>query len=122
MHPQKLAFSDDVIRVVHDVCKLVFNLQSDAEITRVFGLTHEQMTSVIQKIITELPDAIFTQKTPQLEEIKHIFAREFIFFQVQERLDNPHYEEDLNRFIAIFSRDIQQRFEIREDSSIRGQV
>lgn len=110
MYSIKLAFSQDVMRIVCDVCKLVFNVQSNDEIQRALGLPHDQVETVIKKVITAMPDPIFNLTAQKLEEIKRIFAKEFIFFQVQEQASNPHYEDDLLNFASVFSRDIQERF------------
>ena len=43
------------------------------------------------------------------EEIKTICAREFIFFQTQEKYSDPQYEVNLKNFIRIFIRDLQRK-------------
>ncbi len=114
MDPKKLEFSDDVTHVVCDMCKLIYNLNSEVDIKRVFGMTHEQMKAVIKRIIDALPDSIFEKAYPKLlDDIKNICAREFIFFQVQEKWDDPRYQDDLTMFINVFSRDIQQRIGVQ---------
>ncbi len=110
MQVRKLEFSHGVINAVKDMCKLVFNLQTDSEIARIFGITNKQMEEVIGEIIDSLPDSVFEHLYPQyFDELKSICAREFIFFQVQEKWDDPRYQDDLKKFIHVFSRDIQQR-------------
>lgn len=109
MQSRKLEFCQDVIRIVQDVCKLAFNLGSDNEIEKVFGMTKQDLEGVIKQISHALPETIFNRAANELDEIKNIFAREFIFFQVQERCDDPQYQQDLSTFIHIFSRDIQQK-------------
>lgn len=112
MLEKKLAFSRSVIETVRRVCKTVFNLQSDADVVRMFGINEVQMENVINNIVDSLPDAIFEEMSLQLlEEIKYITAREYIFFQVQEKWDDPQYKEDLERFTHVFSRDIQRRIQ-----------
>lgn len=110
MLPAKRSFSTDVCCAVRDTCKMAFNLQNDNDLVRIFGMTSAQLEEIIAKIIDSLPDAIFQHNyPPELEEIKCICAREFIFFQVQERLDDPRYQQDLNAFIHVFKRDIEKR-------------
>lgn len=110
MLPAKRSFSTDVCCAVRDTCKMAFNLQNDNDLVRIFGMTSAQLEEIIAKIIDSLPDAIFQHTyPPELEEIKCICAREFIFFQVQERLDDPRYQQDLNAFIHVFKRDIEKR-------------
>lgn len=110
MDSKKLDFINDVIRVVRDLCEVVFNIKSSSQLESVFGITCEQMDIVINRIIDALPNHFFDHLYPQiLEEIKCICAREFIFFQVQEKWSDPRYQEDLANFIHIFSRDIQQK-------------
>ncbi len=110
MQARKLEFSNDVIRLVHDLCKLVFNTSTDHDVEKVFGVTHEQLEHIIKSVIDAMPDCIFEQLPQKRDEIKNIFAKEFIFFQVQEKLNDPHYSDDLSDFIKIFSRDIQKKF------------
>src|SRR3990167_6939295 len=115
MDAKKLQFADDVIHIIRDLCSVVFNIQSEDQLNKVFGITHEQLETVIKKIINALPDHMFYQLYPKiLNEVKNICAREFIFFQVQERWNDPHYQEDLSNFICIFSRDIQQKISTYE--------
>lgn len=109
MDSKKLEFATDVTRIIRYICKLVFNLESANEIQKVFGINEDELTNVINRIVDALPPSIFNLSASQMEEIKHIFAREFVFFQVQERGDDVKYEDDLSKFIAIFARDIQQR-------------
>lgn len=110
MLEKKLVFSKGVIEAVRRVCKTVFNLHNDTDVVRMFGINEVQMEEVIHKIIDSLPDTFFVQVNSQLlEELKYITAREYIFFQVQEKWDDPQYKEDLEKFIHVFSRDIQRR-------------
>jgi hypothetical protein len=102
MQDRRLTFSKDIIHVVYDVCKTVFNLHSDVEIKKVFGIDNEKLESIVKRI----GDARLQ------DEIKNICAREFIFFQLQERVDDPQYQEDLSNFINVFTRDIQRRIEL----------
>lgn len=110
MDPKKLAFSQDVAHMVDDISKLIFNVKSADETRNVFGITHTEMETIIQKIILELPDQIFTEAPKFLEEIKKLCAQEFIFFQVQEH-GSPLYQENLKNFIKFFSTDIKHRIE-----------
>jgi len=114
MQMQKLEFSKDVLRVVYDVCKTVFNLKSDQEIKKIFGMDNDKLEMIVQRITDALPENIFNGggDVRLQEEIKNICAREFIFFQVQERCDDPRYQDDLMNFIHIFTRDIQRRIEL----------
>lgn len=112
MQNQKLSFSKDVIQIIYEVSKLVFNIQdnSEAEIKKIFGISCQQLESVISSIVEAIPDQIFSRANLQmLEECKSICAKEFIFFQVQEKWDDPHYKDDLSAFISVFTRDMQRR-------------
>lgn len=109
MQANKLDFSNDVLRIILGVSKVAFNLNSDKDVENVFGLNNDKMKAVIEEITRSLPDSVFNETASRLEEIKNIFAREFIFFQVQEKGNAPHYRQDLSHFIYIFSRDIQQK-------------
>lgn len=116
MQAQKQAFALDVVNIVRDMCKTVFNLQNDQDLGRVFGISHEQLEKVICNVVDSLPDALFENTNPGvLEEMKYVCAREYIFFQIQENYNDPRYQEDLRKFIHIFSRDIRRRFVIRDN-------
>jgi len=110
MQSRKLKLTDDVIRVVRDICSVVFNISSDEQLEKGLGINHEQLEVVIKKIVNALPDNFF-ERVYLLDEIKNICAREFVFFQVQEKWNDPRYEEDLANFICIFTRDMEQRFD-----------
>src|ERR1700731_2884061 len=99
MLAEKLKFADEVVNIVREVCTTAFNAHSDEDLLHIFGLNHEQMEEVVGRIIDGLPDSIFTQDNAKLlDEIKYICAREFIFFQVQEKWGEPEFEEDLKKF------------------------
>lgn len=111
MQEKKLAFSKEVLATISKICKTVFNLQHNEDILRMFGIDQKQMENVIQKITDSLPEKIFEKGNGKLmDEIKYITAREYIFFQVQEKWDDPDYKQDLKNFIHVFSRDIADRF------------
>lgn len=111
MDPKKLAFSEDVIRKIKQLTKLIFNVSSSEQIESLFGVTNEQLKIVMRKIVNALPDNYFEQNYhKKVEELKTIVAREFIFFQVQEKWSDPNYQHDLANFIRTFSRDIEREF------------
>lgn len=110
MLAQKEDFASDVGRIVGDVCKLAFNIHSEERFHDVFGISYTKMNELVSKIVDALPDKMFENGLSNtLEEVKSICAREFVFFQVQERCDDVDYENDLAEFINILSRDIQLR-------------
>lgn len=107
MDPEKLEFANAVINVVKELCHLTFNVTSHKDIESVFGMTEEQMKRVIERIVNALPKEIFEKADKKkLDELKHICAREFVFFQVQEKWTDPDYETNLTKFIQIFVKDI----------------
>lgn len=111
MEPKKLAFSDEVILVIKQLSKVVFSVTSKEQIENLFGLTNEQLKMVMRKIVNALPNIYFEKKYQnKLGELKTIIAREFIFFQVQEKWNDPNYQNHLANFIRIFSRDIEREF------------
>lgn len=110
MHARKIEFSSDVVRIIRDLCKVVFNISNAEQMENIFGITDEQMEIVIQRIVNALPERAFqTGNKKKLREIKDIVAREFIFFQLQERWKDPSYEIDLANFIRTFTRDMESR-------------
>ncbi len=122
MASQKIEFSNDVIRIVRDICTMAFNISSDEQLEKIFGLTQKEMEKTIEKIIAALPDPIFDDLYPRLlDEMKNICAREFIFFQVQEKCSDAHYEEDLSNFICVFCRDIQKRLDAHKNPTLNIQ-
>ncbi|TAK74427.1 MAG: hypothetical protein EPO11_06895, partial [Gammaproteobacteria bacterium] len=68
MESKKLALADDVTHAVCDLCEVVFNVKSDAQLRGVFGMTHEEMDAVIHKIIDALPDRILDRLYPNAME------------------------------------------------------
>ncbi|VVC76354.1 hypothetical protein AQUSIP_16650 [Aquicella siphonis] len=114
MQAQKQAFASEVVNIVRDMCKTVFNLQNERDLARIFGITQEQMEAVIGRIIDALPEDLFNPSHQQVaEEMKYVCAREYIFFQVQEKWNDARYQDDLRKFIHIFTRDICKRFAAR---------
>ncbi len=106
MLPEKVVFSHGVGNVVKDTCKLAFN----GDVGKIFGITNAQLDEILNRVIDALPDSVFKDPNKtMLEEIKYICAREFIFFQVQERCDDPKYQDDLKAFIHVFAKDIEKR-------------
>lgn len=113
MPPEKQVFQRDVTRFIHELCILLYNLKSQQELDRVFGIPTEELDGIVARIVDQLPDDMFTQTNADtFIEIEKIFAKEFIFFQLQEKLTDPQYENDLSNFIRIFARDIKARFKI----------
>lgn len=109
--------SEDVVNIVRELCALVFNIKTEEQLENVLGISSERMGQVIQEIINALPDYLFEPSFAQkLEEIKNICAREYVFFQAQEKWNDPNYAQDLLNFTYIFSRDIQDRF--KADTSV----
>jgi hypothetical protein len=108
MSDKKIVFAQHVIDIILNLCRLTFNLKEDREVENLFGMDLSQFKHTIDKSVLDLPDAIFSLPAKKLEEIANIFAREFIFFQVQE-VNCPKYQEDLSQFFRIFSRDIQRQ-------------
>lgn len=108
LRSKKLALVKDVMRTIRNLCKVVFNAGSDAQMENIFGISNKEMEAAIKKIVDALPDKLFEGNRPKLEDLKTICAREYIFFQVQEK-DDKDYKEDLDNFIKIFSRDIETR-------------
>ena len=107
---QKQAFSQGIIHTISELCSLVFNVKTKEQLYKLFGITPQQMQLVVEKLANTLPETMV--QYPELaDEIKTICAREFIFFQVQERWDDPHYQANLKNFIQVFSRDMQHKIE-----------
>jgi hypothetical protein len=112
MDIRKTNFSHGLLHTVRELCIVVFNIRKEEQLDNAFGLNYVQLESVLDKIVDALPNIIFTQGGSHFqEEIKNIIAREFIFFQVQEKWKDQNYQNDLNRFIQILSHDIQLRID-----------
>lgn len=111
MDQKKLQFAQDVQHIVHELGKIIYDAHHEEDLLKILGLTKEQMHIVIRRIVNTLPDAVFdgTNKD-RLEELKSICAREFIFFQAQEKWDDPDYKHNLMNFLHSFTRDITQQF------------
>lgn len=110
LRSKKLETADQVVRIIRELCRLVFNVTSEAGIEKLFGLTQKQLEAGIREIVDALPDRVFQPDyRRRLEELKTICAREFIFFQVQEKVGDPNYKKDLANFVAVFSKDIEKK-------------
>src|SRR3990167_3919271 len=93
---KKLMFADEVLHIVRHLYKVIFNINSTLQIEKMFGMTDVELANAIRKISMQLPNCFFEPAhRKKLDEIKIICAREFIFFQVQEDSQNPHYQDDL---------------------------
>lgn len=110
MQAKKLNVSKDVVHIVRELCAVVFNVKTKEQLEKIFGIKLEQMEAVIQQIINALPDYLFEPPyEKKLDEIEHICAREYVFFQAQEKWGDPNYAQNLLNFTYIFSRDIQDK-------------
>ncbi|OGT35101.1 MAG: hypothetical protein A3F11_07805 [Gammaproteobacteria bacterium RIFCSPHIGHO2_12_FULL_37_14] len=118
MTPKKILFTQDIVHNIRELCALVFNIATDEQLCKIFCISHEQMEMVMKQLVNPIPDWIFDHRS-LAEEIKNIIAREFIFFQLQEKWDDPHYQDDLENFINIFSRDIQHKIEAYKNHQLR---
>lgn len=115
MQSRKLKFANHLIVLIKEIGKLAFDMKSENDMERVFGFNQARLTTILKQVAEGLPDALFEAADDQLlKEIETICAREFIFFQVQEKVDKPEYQNNLLRFIQVFSRDIDQRLKIKE--------
>jgi len=122
MQSSRVEFSRAVLRIIREVGELAFNMKSDQDLEKIFGIDHARLEKIIEKISSNLPDCIFDGVNTRLkEEVENIFAREFIFFQVQEKIDNPRYEEDLNSFTQVFARDIKKRIDMYKNYKLKMQ-
>lgn len=109
MDAKKLAFSDEVLHLIRQLCNMIFNVVSKEQMESLFNMTSEQLKIVIRKLISVLPDVYFDKNFHgKLEILKTVMAREFIFFQIQEKWMDPNYQHNLANFIRIFLRDIER--------------
>lgn len=106
MKMQRQQFTDEVVDAIHHILKIVFNAKSQQDIQNVVGMNDNQMTAAVNQLSDKLPETVFNQPQQKLEELKNICAREFVFFQVQEKPAEASYQRDLANFITIFCRDI----------------
>src|SRR5579863_8911924 len=98
-------FAQDVLLIIHEVCRVIYNLRSNQDVERVFGIAEEKLESTINTIVDSLPEELFNQENhKKIKNLEQIFAKEFIFFQIQEAANDPGYQHDLANFIALFSK------------------
>ena|SRR3989338_10712515 len=110
MHSTKLLLVDAIMSMLRRLCELVFNVHNDAQMKNVFGVNESETKKLIEKMIDALPDQFVFRLSPaEKNEVVDICAREFVFFQVQEKANSTDYQAALKQFIAIFARDIQGR-------------
>jgi hypothetical protein len=116
----KRQFARDVLHIIQELCRVIYNLETTKDIERIFGISGEQLETVINKIVNALPDDLFTEENKsRIKEIEQILAKEFIFFQVQERVDDPAYQTDLANFILIFSKDIHTKLQLWKEEQLK---
>jgi hypothetical protein len=104
-------FSQEVMNIIYHVCRLIYNLHSHEDIERVFNLDNTKLQEIINQIVQKLPEEIFNGNHHDVKELQQIFAKEFIFFQIQENVHDPMYQNDLNNFVSIFARDIHSKLQ-----------
>lgn len=110
MEKKRLEFADQVLRIVYDLGRIIFDAHTSEDLQHMLGLTKEQMQIVIRRIVNTLPNEVFGLSEERQEEIKNICAREFMFFQAQEKWDDPNYKHNLLNFLHLFARDIKQQY------------
>lgn len=107
MHPQKELIANDVFQCVKTVCE---NTQSK-QLELMLAVSEEQTAALINKIIIALPDEIFYLTPPSyLAEINRFIAKEFIYFQAQENVDDPNYAQHFLNFLNNLYMDIRYRY------------
>lgn len=107
---QRLASVKDVVRIIHEISKVIFRVNTEEELKDVFGINEQQLEAVVGEIIAAQPERFFLPgMRHKLEEIKAICAREFIFFQVQEKYNTEQYKANLKNFIRILVRDLERK-------------
>ncbi|MHB1948303.1 MAG: hypothetical protein ACYCQI_09345 [Gammaproteobacteria bacterium] len=108
MHPQKEIIANEVFHCVKTVCE---KPAKPEQLERMLAISEEQTAELINKIIIALPDEIFYLTPPQyLAEINRFIAKEFIFFQTQENIDDPNYTQNFINFLNNLYMDIRYRY------------
>lgn len=113
MQITKRQFAHDVLHIIYELCRLIYNLKSSDDVENVFSAPRQQVETIISKIVNALPDDLFSQSNAhRIKDLEQILAKEFIFFQVQEKVDDSQYQTDLANFIMLFSRDIHNKLQL----------
>ena len=108
MHPQKEIIANEVFQCVKTVCE---NPAKPEQLELMLAISEEQTAELINKIIIALPDEIFYLTPPNyLVEINRFIAKEFIFFQAQENIDDPNYTQNFINFLNNLYMDIRYRY------------
>lgn len=108
METKRQHLQEAIVLSVREIGEVLFNIHSDEQFYNVFGIDAAQLESIVLKIVKALPDALFAElNSRQLKELKNICAREYVFFQIQERWDDPLYQQHLEKFAEIFAHDMQ---------------
>lgn len=116
----KFQFAQDVLQSVYDLCKVVYGVKNKEEIQRIFGVNFEKLDEIVRKVVNALPDELFMQDNKaRIKEIEQILAKEFIFFEVQERTDDPQYANDLENFILLFARDMHLKLQSWKEGQMK---
>ncbi len=113
-------FAEDTMHIINEVCRLIYGLRSSEDIEKVFGISMAELMQTLNTIVAQLPEEMFDQKSLQnIKDLEQIFAKEFIFFQIQENAVNPTYQRDLNNFVSIFSRDIHIKLQSWQEEKFK---
>lgn len=117
MSPSKKEFSQSVTTNICRLSRLLFNANSDENLLIIFRLDKSAIELTIQKIVDHFPNDYFNSLSAnQLREMESILAKEFIFFQVQEKDNEKKYQNHLLHFSEVFVRDMQKRFKVNHKS------
>lgn len=110
MQVSQQQFAQNVMHIVYQICKMVYNVHSEDDIQRIFGASKEEIENIVARTVNALPNNVFDQATKgKIKELEEIMAKEFIFFQIQEKISDPQYQNDLANFILLLARDIKKR-------------
>lgn len=116
----KYQFAKDVLQSVYDLCKVVYGIDKKEEVQRIFGISFQKLDEIVRKVVNALPDELFMQENKaRIKEIEQILAKEFIFFEVQERIDDPQYTNDLENFILLFARDMHTKLQAWKEGQVK---
>lgn len=110
MRSTKPSLVEAIMKMIKRIAELAFNARTDAQLKKIFSLNEAEIKATIEHLLDAVPEQfILHLSVAQKNEFVNICAREFVFFQVQEKINSARYHTVLQQFIALFSRDIQSR-------------
>lgn len=117
MHTQREKFAKELCEYITKICEtqLSEHQPKNERVFDVLGIGEKDLYMILRKITVALPDYIYLSELPDIysEVIEHL-AREYILFQCQEDINDPHFVTALENFIYEAINNINHNYNYRQ--------